>query len=544
MTCRAADSESAILAILLRHPETLDQCSLLGEDFQDQSHRTIFDSIYRLWHQGSPITPTSVSDDLERRSRLSSIGGPTSIQRLWDQPAAPENLRYYYSQVGTRGLQVRLQDSLRELWDPQQLQELLKAAHERSVGLTSNEAGVGLSEAVQQLDILNSPATEPALLSPFWSAQEGDQILIAGLRATGKSTIAADIALASCIPEFEGKALQGVLQWDLARLDGRKIAIIDGENSPYRWETLLRRLLEHRGIDPELCRELIKERFIYLHVRDLGLREKAHWESRSQEVANLLGELGVGFCVMDSAGRVWGASNLNDTDWVQGGLAPYAEGCKCQANPIAGGILAHVRRPTKNEPRAVGPLGSSTQENYVDGLLIVEPSGDGIRIRHEKSRRPWWIKQGTSVQIDWPAGKIGFEPVGDWATVWPDSPPTESEASHARMTTQVLAIVRAGAPRTVSTKDIAASLSIGERQVRRHLERLEAAGELKRGHGYAVIEDAGPSDRPNAERIGARPDSPEDPTDNPAPTCEDTDSPDSGVRDPMSESVNDRLTKD
>ena len=545
-TSAGSHFEAAIISLILRDPSLVARVreQIRVSDFSDSGYQVIFREILQMALQHKPIDVLTLAQHLDDRKLLAEVGGPTALDVLrQDTPVAPENLNYYTKCLIERSVRRDLHAQTQDGCESEQLRQILTSAQARLSALQSQGSSPLLDEmraAVRRLDILSVPSTEPALLSPFWSAQEGDQIILSGKRAAGKTTLATDIAVAAVLPCLRGLALGGLLRWNLELLANRRIAILDGENSSRRWESLIRRLLEHRGLLNEENSRLVRERIIYLHAKDLGIRNVAEWTVRSEMVPLVLESENAAFYLLDSTGRFWAATNLSEMEWVQRGLSPLAEACKATSPPISGLVLAHTRRSSAQDPSPVDPLGSSTQENYTDGLINISRDGDsGISLRHEKNRRAWWISSGATVEINWPKNKLGFEPTGNWATTWShESPDAVAVADDDSTRTRLLRAIREAGSAGARTKDLAATMGISDRQVRRHLDQLEAASKIKRPHrGLAVATDAAIQSEPRLQSIGVGPKCPNPATSSTAEAFVAAEVADSSPESPVSDSV-------
>lgn len=332
------------------------------------------------------------------------------------------------------------------------------------------------------LDLMSAQATESAVLAPFWAL--GDIVNFSGPAGCGKSTLAADIAIAWAHPERHGQALGGLLQFNPVDLVSGRIAILDNENCEARWCSLLRRMMEAQGLDPLAINNTI----YYLRPSDIGLHDPNRWESLGRVLAEVLVDQQVRFFIGDTLARIWGADDIISPAWVQRGLAPFREAC--QQNNLTGLMLTHVARDRKDGNSAEGPIGTSFQENVVDGQLVFARTTSGGRhglaVTHRKSRRSTWIQQGSKVTV-WFGPHYTYEPQDGWQNVWPHEPPdyeAEDLEQDPTTRTRISDLLKSDPTRSWSTTEIAKEVSRQERTARHHLEALERAGYVKRGgHG-------------------------------------------------------------
>jgi hypothetical protein len=336
------------------------------------------------------------------------------------------------------------------------------------------------------LDISRAEAIEPAAIAPFWAS--GDLFYLCGLKTSGKTTLALDLAVAPLLPEREGSAWGGVLQVNMARFgpDGR-VAIIDGEDSRQRWASRVKALLAGGSVDMGRAGDILRSRLLYYKPSELGLRDKTHWERNSRAAVRFLARQGVRLVVADTASRLWQPTDPNQPDWVFDGLAPFHD--ELRDARICCLLNAHHKRPGEFGAQAHGPLGTSQQENETDGLLFVNRAADKgeLEIRHEKSRRSWWIQPGDRIRLKIPRHRFGYEPLPPWREIWPHDGPSgdsaggsgthfDPSAALSPMKREILTVLQQAHPGSRSESELVSSTEHDRSSVFKACRELEAAG--------------------------------------------------------------------
>ena len=339
-----------------------------------------------------------------------------------------------------------------------------------------------LTDHFHSLHLDSAPEVEPSILAPFWSV--GDFINFSGPAGSGKTRIAADIVIAACFPHREGSSLGGLLKFDLEKLGGRKIAIIDAENDRYRWASILRQKLRREGISDFNG----QERIVHIRASEIGIQQAANWAQVSDSLATALAWNRVGFVIGDTLARIWAPDEINSPAWVQQGFAVFRD--TCRKFEVSGLMLTHTkRRGNSNDPAPEGPIGSSFQESQADGQIMISPTrtgaSGGVKLTHRKSRRSFWIAQGSSVTLRF-TRELGYEGTGDWQKTWPYECPNldDFEPASTPDTPAGVEQLLAKAPcEGLTSKAIADDLGVDHRTVNRHLNRLEQDGRAERTGG-------------------------------------------------------------
>ncbi|MBA4387658.1 MAG: hypothetical protein C0404_06730 [Verrucomicrobia bacterium] len=337
-----------------------------------------------------------------------------------------------------------------------------------------------INKLIDRMGTLNpsgASAVEPALVDPFCAV--GDFINISSPPGCGKTLLAADVILGAVLPQRDGAALGGLFQFNRDLLGGGPVAIIDGENSFPRWNSIIRRKLEAEGADPKSADNVIK----YISPAQFRLQNPREWTEASIRLAKALACIRVRFIIIDSLARMWAPDDINTTAWVQQGLVPFR--AACQEYSISALLLSHTkRRQRTDDPAPTGPIGTSFQEGQIDGQIIMTRmrNGSGIKLIHQKSRRSYWIQQGSSVSLMFKTG-LGYEPEAGWESAWPhqcpdfNSMPLENKLDTR---TEIAQLLRATPSHEWSASEIKEKLDHPDRTIRDNLQKLERAGGVRK----------------------------------------------------------------
>jgi replicative DNA helicase len=96
------DAERAVLgAVLLEGRETLPRVIevLRTSDFYTDAHRTIYETMLRLFDRGEPVDLITLSEELRRADALEGVGGPAALALLVEHASIAAHLSAYASIV-------------------------------------------------------------------------------------------------------------------------------------------------------------------------------------------------------------------------------------------------------------------------------------------------------------------------------------------------------------------------------------------------------------------------------------------------------------
>jgi hypothetical protein len=340
-----------------------------------------------------------------------------------------------------------------------------------------------LASKFVSLDPDAASLVEHAVVSPI--ATEGDFVNISGRSACGKTSLVADIALTWAHPERRQLALGGLFKVSRTYREAGNVAIIDGENTPIRWQSILRRLIVAEGLDSNA----VRGRVIYLTPASAGLHDARLWQKRSVMLAEALARNGANLVIMDSLARIWGPEDINQTNWVQQGLTPFRDACKRLGITVL--AVSHTRRNSGGDDGELsGPIGSSMQEGQVDCQLIMtkDSDGRGCSLRMVKCRRAYWIRSGSKIALAF-TPRLGYAPQDNWSTIWPHEPPEDPQIPEVTpgIRSQIVKLLEDADGLTLSSSALVAHLRCSSRTVTGHLSTLEAERRVERlGNGRST----------------------------------------------------------
>ena len=107
---QAVDMENAVLGAMMVSTESVDQVMdlLTLQSFYDKKNRRIFEAMYELFNERSPIDMLTVVDKLRRNKALEDAGGPARLAALTQQVGTGANVEYYVRILQQKTIQRNL----------------------------------------------------------------------------------------------------------------------------------------------------------------------------------------------------------------------------------------------------------------------------------------------------------------------------------------------------------------------------------------------------------------------------------------------------
>jgi replicative DNA helicase len=139
---QALDIEEAVLGAMMVNTDSVDQVmDLLKPDaFYDIKNRCIFEAIYELFNERSPIDMLTVVEKMKQKGTLTDVGGPARLASLTQKVGTGANVEYYVRILQQKAIQRNLIDAsygiLKDAFDPSVLVGILYIL-ENSALLTS-----------------------------------------------------------------------------------------------------------------------------------------------------------------------------------------------------------------------------------------------------------------------------------------------------------------------------------------------------------------------------------------------------------------------
>ena len=110
---QAIDVENAVLGAMMVSTDSVDQVMdlLTPQSFYDKKNRRIFEAMYELFNERSPIDMLTVVDRLRRCKSLEEAGGPARLAALTQQVGTGANVEYYVRILQQKTIQRNLIDA-------------------------------------------------------------------------------------------------------------------------------------------------------------------------------------------------------------------------------------------------------------------------------------------------------------------------------------------------------------------------------------------------------------------------------------------------
>jgi replicative DNA helicase len=250
----SVEAEQAVLGGLLLDTQAWDQVgdSVATDDFYRPDHRLIFDAIAELVAESKPVDILTVSERLDRRSRLQDIGGLAFLSTLVRDTPTAANVRAYAQIVRERSLMRSLISAGNEIVssvygdEGQSARDLVNLAEQRVFAIA--ERGSGRTEGAQPvrsmlpalIDKIDDWHSNPDKLRgvPTGFAdfdkltgglRGGDLIIVAGRPSMGKTTLAINMAENVAMdPNVKGSALIFSMEMPSEQLMTRMLSSVGG----------------------------------------------------------------------------------------------------------------------------------------------------------------------------------------------------------------------------------------------------------------------------------------------------------------------------
>lgn len=269
---QAVDVEAAVLGAMMVSPESVDcAIEILNEKcFYDVKHRMIFDAIYELYSERTPIDMLTVVDRMKQKGTLSEIGGPAMLAALTQAVGTGANVEYYIRILQQKAIQRNLIDAsygiLKKAFDETTpVDDLINIASE-SVhnAISSNEknpylhVGHVVNMSMERIQRVQSMSGITGVHSGFTDLdnytmgwQKGNLIILGARPSVGKTAFALNLARNAAVKFGHGVAFFS-LEMTNTELTDRLIASESGISSdkikgkvkmtPEEWQILERSL--------------------------------------------------------------------------------------------------------------------------------------------------------------------------------------------------------------------------------------------------------------------------------------------------------------
>lgn len=265
---QAVDIEEAVLGAMMVNSDCVDQVmDLLASDaFYDIKNRMIFQAMYELFNERSPIDMLTVVEKLKHMQTLDAIGGPARLAALTQQIGTGANVEYYVRILQQKTIQRSLIEAsygiLKDAFDPivtvddlianaqdgvhkaisgnlknpyKHVSEVVNMSMERIQRVQNSEGITGVHSGFQKVD----------QFTMGW--QKGNLIILGARPSVGKTAFALNLARNAAV-EFNHPVAFFSLEMTSMELTDRLIATESGISSdkikgkvklePYEWQVL------------------------------------------------------------------------------------------------------------------------------------------------------------------------------------------------------------------------------------------------------------------------------------------------------------------
>ena len=265
---QATDIEEAVLGAMMVNTDSVDQVMdmLKPEAFYDIKNRCIFQAMFQLFNERSPIDMLTVVEKMKQDGTLSEVGGPARLAALTQQVGTGANVEYYVRILQQKTIQRSLIEAsygiLKDAFDPtvtvddlianaqdgvhkaisgnlknpyKHVSEVVNLSMERIQRVQNSEGITGVHSGFHKVD----------QFTMGW--QKGNLIILGARPSVGKTAFALNLARNAAV-EFNHPVAFFSLEMTSMELTDRLIATESGISSdkikgkvklePYEWQVL------------------------------------------------------------------------------------------------------------------------------------------------------------------------------------------------------------------------------------------------------------------------------------------------------------------
>lgn len=210
------DAEKSLLGAILIDDQVLSDVvdKVKFHDFYDKRHGTIFDSIVRLYEKHRPVDLLTLSDELQAKGELDTIGGSSYLTEITEYVPTSAHASAYAEMVRTKAVRRRLIKASAEIAElgyneEKTVQELLEQAEADLFSVSDDNLKQDLTslehiltESFDRIEELHrnkgslrgTPTGYRDLDAKTAGLQKSDLIILAARPAMGKSTFVSNLA--------------------------------------------------------------------------------------------------------------------------------------------------------------------------------------------------------------------------------------------------------------------------------------------------------------------------------------------------------------
>lgn len=211
------EAEQSVLGSMILDKEAINTAieKLRPDDFYKDSNKEIFNSIKELFDRGEPVDLVTLSEDLNKKSLLDSVGGMAYLAELSSSVAITSNIEYYCDIVEEKSILRRLIKSCDEIMaksyeDEEEVNIIIEEAEKRIFDITQGRHRDGFAPVKEVLlssfekieEVSKNKGQLTGLTTGFIDIdnklsgmQESDLILLAARPSMGKTALGINIAV-------------------------------------------------------------------------------------------------------------------------------------------------------------------------------------------------------------------------------------------------------------------------------------------------------------------------------------------------------------
>ena len=201
---------------------------LTGDDFYRPAHKTIFDTIWRLYGEGKEVDPVIVAGYLDRDGVLEAVGGAPYLHSILSKTPTSANVGYYAALVkekstlrklvhaGTRIVQLGYSGI-----EGAEVATVVDNAQQEMFSITNDSASEDyevfealLESTMDEIEDLSSGGQAKGIETGFRDLDDltnglsgGQMVIVAARPGVGKSTLALDFMRSASIRQGKTSAL-------------------------------------------------------------------------------------------------------------------------------------------------------------------------------------------------------------------------------------------------------------------------------------------------------------------------------------------------
>jgi len=220
------EAEESLLGALLIDKDSIIKVAdvIMAQDFYKDSHKLIYEAIKELYERQEPIDVITLTNKLEEKKQLTSIGGRAYLAQLSNAVATSGNIVHYANIIQRKATLRRLQQAAAEISslsfnEDREIDEILDETEKKVFGVSRKylkntflSIDNLLNDAFDRIDDLHKYSGKLRGLSTGFSdldgvlagLQKSDLIILAARPSVGKTSLALDIARQAAIKSKEG----------------------------------------------------------------------------------------------------------------------------------------------------------------------------------------------------------------------------------------------------------------------------------------------------------------------------------------------------